>query len=260
MTDALITLQDVGTVFGDKVVHRAINLEVRPGEVLALIGGSGSGKTTLLRHMTGLTQPSSGSVTVFGETLDNRRFMQQRGLRQRWGVLFQFGALFSSLSVRDNVMLPLLERGGLEEDDMESLMQMRLLQVGLQPTDAERMPAELSGGMVKRVALARALILDPQLLFLDEPTSGLDPVAAGQFVELILELKRLLNLTAVMVTHDLERMRPLCDRVAVLADQTLVAVGSFDEVSHVQHPFITEYFGKETAPSSASQGANRHGK
>lgn len=260
MNDALITLRDVGTVFGDKVVHRAINLEVQRGEVLTLIGGSGSGKTTLLRHMTGLTQPSSGTVTVFGETLDNGRFMQQRGLRQRWGVLFQFGALFSSLSVRDNIALPLRERGGLEADEMEALVQMRLLQVGLQAADAERMPAELSGGMVKRVALARALVLDPQLLFLDEPTSGLDPIAAAQFVELILELKRLLHLTAVMITHDLERMRELCDRVAVLADQTLVAVGSLDEVSQVEHPFIAEYFGNEALHTSAGQGAEHHGK
>lgn len=260
MSDALIKLSDVGTVFGDKVVHRNINLEVQAGEVLTLIGGSGSGKTTLLRHMTGLTQPSSGQVSVFGETLDNRRFMQQRGLRQRWGVLFQFGALFSSLSVRDNISLPLRERGGLDEDAMEALTQMRLLQVGLQAADADRMPSQLSGGMVKRVALARALILDPELLFLDEPTSGLDPIAAAQFVELILELKRLLHLTAVMVTHDLERMRDLCDRVAVLADQTLIAVGSLDEVSRVAHPFIAEYFGNEAAHSGASPGALNHGK
>ncbi len=245
MDQPVIQLRGVTTRFGSKLVHRDLDLDVRRGEVLALVGGSGSGKTTLLRHMIGLTEPSAGTVRVLGEQLDNRRFMAQRSLRRRWGVLFQFGALFSSLTVLDNVCLPLRERGGLPDDMVASVARLKLAQAGLAPADAWKYPAELSGGMVKRVALARALALDPELLFLDEPTSGLDPVGAQAFVELMLETRERDRPTIVMVTHELGRMERLVDRVAVLADQTVVAVGPPREVARVPHPFIQSYFGAE---------------
>lgn len=241
----LISLRGVWTEFGAQVVHRDLNLDIYQGEVLVLVGGSGSGKTTLLRHMIGLSEPSRGRVQVFGEILSAAHFMAQRHVRQRWGVLFQFGALFSALTVLENIALPLRERGGLSMRMVRDIALQKLIQVGLSEEHAHKLPAQLSGGMVKRVALARALVLEPEILFLDEPTSGLDPIAAQAFVDLILTLRRMANLTAVMVTHELARMEKLTDRVAVLADQTLVALGTPAEVMRVNHPFIQEYFGAE---------------
>lgn len=241
-TAPAIRLSGIHTRLGEHDVHRGIDLEIQRGEILALVGGSGSGKTTLLREIIGLERPSRGHVEVFGESPLHSDARQARRLYRRWGVLFQHGALFTALDVFDNIALPLRETGLRDESLIAYLVALKLAMVGLKPEDGARMPAELSGGMVKRVALARALSLEPELLLLDEPTSGLDPVASQRFVELIGALRRELGLTVVMVTHDLDMLVDVCDRIAVLADGLLVAVGRLEEVMAVEHPFIETYF------------------
>ena len=240
--DCVIEIKHVWTKFGTTTVHRDINLCVHRGEVLAVVGGSGSGKTTLMRLMLGLQRPSRGSVKVFGCPLGGCDESDLEQTRRRWGVLFQQGALFSALSVFDNVALPLRELKVLPRDLIRELVMMKLKLVGIDADSAVKRPAELSGGMVKRVALARALVRDPELLFLDEPTAGLDPERSHGFVQLIESLRRELHLTVVMVTHDVDTMLALADRVAVLADQRLVAVGPLWEVVDNPHPFVQNFF------------------
>lgn len=243
----VISLTGIWTRLGGQDVHCGIDLEVRRGEILALVGGSGSGKTTLMRAAIGLEQPQRGHVRVFGQSPNQFDAGRDRRLRRRWGVLFQHGALFTALNVFDNIALPLREMHLRDEQLIADLVALKLAMVGLDPEDAGLMPSELSGGMVKRVALARALSLEPELLLLDEPTSGLDPVASHRFVELMGALRRELGLTVMMITHDLDMLRDACDRVAVLADGRLVTVGSLDEVMEVEHPFIETYFHGERA-------------
>lgn len=238
----VVELQGVWTAFGDVVVHRDIDLCVRSGEVLALVGGSGSGKTTLLRLMLGLQQPRRGSVRVFGCPLQGCAQGDLRAARVRWGVLFQAGALFSALSVFDNVALPLRELKTLPEEMIAELVLRKLQLVEIDAASAAKMPAELSGGMIKRVALARALALDPELLFLDEPTAGLDPELSHSFVLLIERLRRELSLTVVLVTHDVDTLMALADRVAVLAEQRLIAVAPLWDVVENPHPFVQSFF------------------
>lgn len=238
----VIEVSNVTTVLGRAVIHRDLSLDVRAGEVLAIIGGSGSGKTTLLRLMLGLQRPAAGTVSIFGHQLGNCEASDLAQVRHRWGVLFQQGALFSALTVFENIALPLRELKDVPARLVSELVLLKLGQVGLSPADALKKPAELSGGMIKRVALARALILDPALLFLDEPTAGLDPSSSKRFVRLIEDLRSEMSLTVVMVTHDVDTLFALADRVAALAERRLVAIDRLSEVAKHPHPFIQEFF------------------
>ena len=239
----IIDIEGVTTRFGDALVHRDIDLVVHQGEMLGLVGGSGSGKTTLLREVVGLLKPTTGQVRLFGKPVLGNSPLEQRDLRRRFGMLFQHGALFSALTVFDNVAFPLRELKRFDEDLIRELVWMKLAMVELDPAHGRLMPAELSGGMVKRVALARALALEPELLVLDEPTAGLDPDRSENFVKLVRTLQRELNFTVIMVTHDLDTLAGLADRVAALADQRIVALGALREVMAVDHPFIHRFFG-----------------
>jgi phospholipid/cholesterol/gamma-HCH transport system ATP-binding protein len=240
--NCVIELRGVWTQIGANVIHRDINLCVQAGEVLAVIGESGSGKTTLLRLMLGLGQPTRGSVRVFGRPLQGSAAGELKRVRQRWGVLFQEGALFSALSAYDNVALPLRELRALPEEVIRELVMTKLAMVEIDAGSADKLPSQLSGGMVKRVALARALALDPELLFLDEPTAGLDPERSSGFVQLVVRLRQELHLTVLMVTHDVDTLIALAGRVAVLADQRLVTVGPLWEVVEFPHPFVHSFF------------------
>jgi phospholipid/cholesterol/gamma-HCH transport system ATP-binding protein len=238
----VIQVTNVTTQFGDSVIHRNLNLCVYRGEVLCIVGGSGSGKTTLLRELLGLDRPTQGRIEILGIALADLGVEHLMELRRHSGVLYQNGALFSALTVLENVALPLRELHAFDDELVHEVAMMRLERVGLNRGDAMKLPAELSGGMVKRVALARALALDPRIVFLDEPTAGLDPESSETFVELIRELHRELRLSVVMVTHDLDTLVALADRVAVLADQRVIAEAPLSEVVRVKHPFIESYF------------------
>lgn len=238
----VVRVSHLATRFGKVWVHRDLSLNVERGEVLALVGGSGSGKTTLLRQIIGLLRPTEGEVRLFGESLFGGGVARERNLRRRFGVLFQQGALFSAFNVYENLAFPLRELKQLDEELIRDLVLQKLAMVELLPRHAELMPSELSGGMIKRVALARALALEPELLLLDEPTSGLDPVRSANFVKLIRQLVDELGLTVVLVTHDLDTLAGLSAKVAVLAEQRILTVGHLDEVMHFDHPFIREFF------------------
>ena len=225
------------------VLHRDLDFDVRAGEVMTLVGGSGSGKTQLVRVILGLKQPSAGDVRVFGVSWDRASYAQIRATRERMGMLFQNGALYSALTVFQNVAFPLRERGGLDEDAIRAIVHAKLAQVELEPQHADLMPASLSGGMVKRVSLARAMALSPELLILDEPTAGLDPDRSEAFVRLIKRLRTEYRFAVLMVTHDLDTLHDLTDRIAVLADQHIIACGSVNEVRSVEHRFVQSFFG-----------------
>ena len=240
--NCIIDIRGLHTRYGHHVIHENLDLCVRQGEVLSLVGGSGSGKTTLLRHILGLEVTAKGSIRLFGHVLHECSRNQEHALRNRMGVLFQQGALFSALSVFDNVALPMRELLTMSEGVIHNLVMHKLEMVGIEPAHAYKMPADLSGGMVKRIALARALALNPELLFLDEPTAGLDPERSKNFVALIQTLRNELKLTVVMVTHDLETLMELSDRLAVLSDRRLIALGTIAEVSSMDHPFINNFF------------------
>jgi phospholipid/cholesterol/gamma-HCH transport system ATP-binding protein len=245
MNIPVISVRDLATRFGTVWVHRHLNLEVAAGEMVALVGGSGSGKTTLLRQMIGLLTPTLGEIRLFGEPLFGAGVARERALRQRFGVLFQQGALFSAFNVFDNIAFPLRELKILDEVTIRDLVMLKLEMVELLPSHARLMPAELSGGMIKRVALARALALEPELLLLDEPTAGLDPDRSDSFVRLTRMLGKELGLTVVLVTHDLDTLAALATRVAVLAEQRILAYGSVDEIMQLDHPFIRNFFHSE---------------
>jgi len=254
--NCIIEVEGLYTRFGNHVVHENIGLCVQRGEVLTLVGGSGSGKTALMRQMLGLETPAEGTVRVFGKPLRNQNRQQIQNMRNRCGVLFQKGALFSALSVYDNIALPMRELRTLDEDMIRDLVMLKLEMVEIAPVHANKMPAELSGGMIKRIALARAMALDPELLFLDEPTAGLDPELSDGFVKLIKTMKSELTFTIVMATHDLDTLVALSDRVAVLADKRVVALGTLREVINTNHAFISNFFcgvrGRKTLRSNNS--------
>jgi len=238
----VIEVERLCTRFDRAVIHDGVNLSVRPGEVLALVGGSGSGKTTLLQEMIMLRRPTSGSIKLFGEEVVGIAEASAQRLRRRFGVLFQHGALFSGLNVLQNVMVPLNEHTDLSMSLKQEIAFIKIQQAGLGGDAAYKYPRELSGGMIKRAALARAMALDPQLLFLDEPTSGLDPVSADAFDELVVSLKEWLGLTILMITHDLDSLWQAADRVAVLGDKRLVAVAPMEQLKTMDLPAVRAYF------------------
>jgi phospholipid/cholesterol/gamma-HCH transport system ATP-binding protein len=242
MNDVVIDIRGLVTRFGSNVVHDGLDLALPAGEVLALVGGSGSGKTTLLRQVIGLLRPQQGQIRMFGQPLFSGDALADRQLRRRFGVLFQQGALFSALNVLENIAFPLRELRWLDRDAINDLVMIKLAMVELEPQHAWLMPAELSGGMVKRVALARALALEPELLLLDEPTAGLDPDRSEAFVALIRRLRDQLGLTVVLVTHDLDTLAALATQVAVLGERRILAYGPLDHVMKHDHPFIRSFF------------------
>lgn len=244
MTDQpwVIEIEGLRTAFGRNVVHDNLSLRVKRGEILTLVGGSGTGKTVLLRQILGLSRPAAGSIRVFGESVTQGSRQALQALRQRWGMLFQMGALFSALSVFDNIALPLRELRTVPDDLIRDVVLTRLSWVGLTADDGLKQPSDLSGGMIKRVALARALALDPELVFLDEPTAGLDPTRSDEFVALIRRLHRQIGFTVVMVTHDLDTLFALSDRVAVLAERHVIICAPPAEVLAFDHPFIHTFF------------------
>ena len=240
--EVVISVRGLRTVFGSRVIHDGIDLDVYRGEVLALVGGSGSGKSVMLREMIMLHEMNAGSIQLFGTGITGISGSMALALRSRLGVLFQQGALFSGLTVLENVGFPLREHTQLESSVIDALARVKIVQAGLEPEAASLYPSELSGGMIKRAALARAMVLDPELLFLDEPTSGLDPNSAGSFDELVLKLKDLLGLTILMVTHDLDSLWTVADRVAVLGGGKLQGVDTMQVLSTSKEPHIREYF------------------
>ncbi len=239
--ETLIKIRGLVTGFGNKIIHDHLDLDVYRGEVLGVVGGSGSGKSVLMRTIIGLNKPRDGTIEVFGKRTAYAESPRMRPMEMRWGVLFQEGALFSSQTVAENIQVPLREYTQMSQDLMDEIAAVKLAMVGLPEDAAQKYPSELSGGMKKRAGLARALALDPELLFLDEPTSGLDPISANMFDELIRDLRQSLGLTVMMVTHDLDSLRAVADRVAVLVDKKIVT-GTIDELRRDSTPWIHEYF------------------
>lgn len=241
--EVVIKLRGIATRFGTHVVYENLDLDVRKGEIIGLIGGSGTGKSVLLRTIIGLLPQSAGRITILGVSMEDASDQEKARVRRQWGVLFQDGALFSSLSVGDNIQFPLREFTSLGAHLRAEIAHMKLDLVGLPQTAYPKTPGELSGGMRKRAGLARALAMDPRILLLDEPTAGLDPVGAAAFDQLILTMRDTMGLTIVMVTHDLDSLYTTCDRVAVLAEKKILAVDTIDNLMKIDHPWIKEYFG-----------------
>jgi phospholipid/cholesterol/gamma-HCH transport system ATP-binding protein len=255
--DPIIRIRGLRNEFGDQVVHDGLDLDVRRGEILGVVGGSGTGKSVLLRTVVGLNQPKAGSIEVFGQRIDRLEGEARQAVERRWGVLFQDGALFSSLTVAQNVQAPMKEHLRLPQALLDGLAAVKISMVGLPPEAGAKLPSELSGGMRKRAGLARALALDPELLFLDEPTAGLDPIGAAAFDDLLRRLQRMLGLTVFLVTHDLDTLYAVCDRIAVLAEKRVLVVGAMAEMLRHEHPWIREYFHgpRSRAAATALEGA-----
>jgi len=253
--EPIIRIAGLVTRFGPQTVHDGVDLAVRRGEILGIVGGSGTGKSVLMRCIIGLIRPVAGTIEVFGQDIRKLDDAGWRALRRRWGVLFQDGALFSSLTVGQNVEAPLKEHTKLPPDLRREIADLKISLVGLSPEAANKYPSELSGGMRKRAGLARALALDPEILFLDEPTAGLDPIGAAAFDDLIGRLQRSLGLTVVMVTHDLDSLYAICDRIAVLIDKR-VKVGTIESLMREESPWIQDYF-KGPRGRAAAQTAER---
>lgn len=241
--DVVIKVRGLTNSFGDQIVHDNLDLEVRRGEIIGVVGGSGTGKSVLMRSIIGLQRPDAGEIKVFGESTIGREETDALDIRRRWGVLFQGGALFSTLTVAENTQVPLKEfYPQLDQALLDEIAAYKVVMTGLPPDAGPKYPSELSGGMRKRAGLARALALDPELLFLDEPTAGLDPIGATAFDDLTRSLQRTMGLTVFLITHDLDSLYAICDRVAVLADKRVIAVGTIDELLALDHPWIQAYF------------------
>jgi phospholipid/cholesterol/gamma-HCH transport system ATP-binding protein len=244
--------------FGEQVIHENLDLEVRRGEIIGIVGGSGTGKTVLMRAIIGLQRYDEGEVEIFGRRVSGLGELEELELRRQFGVLFQNGALFSTLTVAENIEVPMREFYRIEDALMDEIAAYKIAMVGLPPDAGPKHPSELSGGMKKRAGLARALALDPRLLFLDEPTAGLDPIGAAAFDQLILQLRDALDLTVFLITHDLDTLHTICDRVAVLADKRVLTVGTIDELLAFDHPWVQEYFrgprGRAALASAAAGG------
>jgi len=247
MKNPIIKVSNLVTRFGKRTIHDGVNLHVNKGEIYAILGESGSGKSVLMKEMIMLLKPNAGSIEILGEDLNTIGYKEAQVLRSQWGVLFQFGALYSPLTVAQNIEIQLKEYSNISKKMRQKILYSKLALVGLEPHVGMLYPSELSGGMIKRAALARALAMDPKLLFLDEPTSGLDPIGARNFDTLILELRNLLDITVVMITHDLDSIFGIVDRMAVLADKHVVAEGSIENVLQSQHPFVKSFFNNEQA-------------
>ena len=237
-----IRVRGLKTAYGSHVVHENLDLDVREGEVMGIIGGSGTGKSVLLRAIVGLKRPAAGSVEVFGRDITKLEGEERAEMERKWGLMFQDGALFSNLTVRENVLVPLAEHTRLPVEMARDIADMKIRLSGLEASAANKYPSDLSGGMRKRAALARSLALDPALLFLDEPTAGLDPITAGKFDQLIRDLQQSLGLTVFLVTHDLDTLGAICDRISVIAEKRIIATGTIAELRDLDHPWINEYF------------------
>jgi phospholipid/cholesterol/gamma-HCH transport system ATP-binding protein len=241
-SNPIISVRGIKNQFGDHVVHDGVDLDVRAGEIIGIVGGSGTGKSVLLRTIIGLIKPVAGTVKVFGQDLQKLDEDARAQYERRWGVLFQDGALFSSLTVAENIQVPLKEYTKISKSLMDELAALKIRVVGLPHNAALKFPSELSGGMRKRAGLARALSLDPEILFLDEPTAGLDPIGAANFDHLVKQLQQTLGLTVFLVTHDLDTLHAVCDRIAVLADGKVLVVGTMKDMLQFDHPWVKEYF------------------
>jgi phospholipid/cholesterol/gamma-HCH transport system ATP-binding protein len=248
--DTVISVHDLHTGFGTQIIHDGVDLDVHRGEIIGVVGGSGTGKSVLMKAIIGLLKPQSGRIEVLGQDTAELSDRDRVALQRRWGVLFQDGALFSSLTVLENIEVPLIEHTKLPRPLIDQIARVKLAMAGLPADAGAKVPSQLSGGMRKRAGLARALAMDPDILFLDEPTAGLDPIGAAAFDELILRLRRSLGLTVFMVTHDLDSLKAICDRIAVLIDRKLV-VGTIDALLKNPHPWIQAYF---TGPRGRAAG------
>jgi phospholipid/cholesterol/gamma-HCH transport system ATP-binding protein len=253
--EVVIRVRDIEVGFGEKTILKGLDLDVYRGEILGFVGASGQGKSVLTRAILGLVPKRAGTIEVLGQNLDELSASERRLLERRWGVLFQQGALFSALTVKQNVQVPMREFLDLSDRLLDELAMLKIEMVGLNPDAADKLPSELSGGMIKRAALARALSLDPDILFLDEPTSGLDPIGAGEFDELIATLQRTLGLTVFMVTHDLDSLHTVCDRIAALGDGKILAEGTIETMLASNHPWLRAYFHGKRARAVMAPGA-----
>lgn len=252
--EAVIEVRGLLNQFGTQVVHEGLDLDVYRGEVLGIVGGSGTGKSVLLRSIVGLIRPKAGEIRVFGQDVLSANEAERREMEKRWGVLFQDGALFSSLTVLQNVEAPMREHLNISPAMRQALGELKISMVGLPALACGKFPSELSGGMRKRAGLARALSLDPEIVFLDEPTAGLDPIGAAAFDDLIGKLQQSLGLTVFMVTHDLDSLHAICDRIAVLAEKKVLVTGSMADMMKVDHPWVREYFHGPRARAAVAEG------
>jgi phospholipid/cholesterol/gamma-HCH transport system ATP-binding protein len=252
-SESVIAIRDLAVGFGDRLINDGLSLDVYRGEILGVVGASGTGKSVLMRTIVGLLPKKRGSITVFGQDMESLNEKQRQSIEKRWGILFQQGALFSSLTVKQNIQLPMREHLDVSESMLDDLAVMKIEMAGLKADAGNKFPSELSGGMIKRAALARALALDPEIVFLDEPTSGLDPIGAGDFDALTATLQKTLGLTVFMVTHDLDSLNTICDRIVALGEGKVLAAGTMDEMLKSDHPWLKAYFNGPRAHLAAGK-------